>query len=80
MNEIKGHRKCMVVLKFLENIEGAVASPPLAPSKLCLWVQDAYLHYSRKYVTGFILFVLRDQKYRVKTNNINDSAKISCFS
>ena len=24
VNEIKGHRKCMVILKFLENIEGAV--------------------------------------------------------
>ena len=34
MNEIRGLRKCMVILKFLENIEGAVA--PLAPSKLRL--------------------------------------------
>ena len=31
MNEIKGHRKCMVVVKFLENIEGAVVSPPSLP-------------------------------------------------
>ena len=30
MNEINGHRKCMVVLKFLENIERAVA-PSLLP-------------------------------------------------
>ena len=29
MNVIKGHRKCMEILKFLENIEGAVAPPPL---------------------------------------------------
>ena len=29
MNEIKGHRKSIAVLKFLENIEGAVAPPPL---------------------------------------------------
>ena len=35
MNEIKARRKCMVVLKFLENIEEAVASP-LALSKLRL--------------------------------------------
>ena len=27
MNEIKGHRKCIVVQKFLENIEAAVAPP-----------------------------------------------------
>ena len=26
-NGIKGNRKCMVVLKFLENIEGAIAFP-----------------------------------------------------
>ena len=36
MNEIKDNRKCMVVLKILENIEGAFAS--FAPSKLHLWV------------------------------------------
>ena len=37
MNEIKGHRECMVVLKFLENIEEAVA-PSLISSKLRLWL------------------------------------------
>ena len=35
MNEIKGHKKCMLVLQFLQNIEGCYC-PPLAPSKLRL--------------------------------------------
>ena len=39
MNEIKGHRKCTVVPKLLENIEGAVAPPPF-PQKVTLMVFD----------------------------------------
>ena len=31
ISEKEGHRKCMVLLKFLENIAGAVAPPPPSP-------------------------------------------------
>ena len=46
MNEIKGHRKYVVVLKFLENIEGAFApSLPLvsyANAYSCIKVTDIH--------------------------------------
>ena len=43
MNEIKSHRKSIAVLKFLENIEGAVA--PLPPSKLHLCVLQSIMNW-----------------------------------
>ena len=43
MNEIKGHRKCMEVQKFLENIEGAVVPLALTKLRLCVCVTKCSL-------------------------------------
>ena len=42
MNEIKGRRKCMVVLKFLKNIEGAVP-PAFSKLRLCIDMLPQFL-------------------------------------